>query len=188
MNLYAKAAAAIVASAALLATPAFANVITVGGGPATVTCTPSCEAFTGGSPDGNGDPTAQGVLSASAADLYDGVPSNESDEAAKLSILVTGSTGLFTGTDGDKSAENPSPSFSSFAEYIVFKVGNDRIYLKNTSFGEVQIAYALNGATGLGLSHYTEFGETVIPVPGALWLMGAGLAGLGFGARRKKKA
>lgn len=176
---------AIIASATLLAQPAFANTITVGGGAGTVSCTPDCEAFTGGNPDTDGDPTTAGVLSNSTADLYDGVPSNEADEAEKLSILI-GSPGLFTGADGVKSATNPSPSFSTLAEYVVFKLGNMRIYVKNTSGGELMITYAEGSGEGLGLSHYTEFGE--IPIPGAIWLMGAGLAGLGFASRRKKKA
>lgn len=184
MNAKIIAAAATAAGAALLAQPAFANVITIGGGPATVTCSPSCEAFTGGSPDANGDPTAAGVLSNTVADLYDGVPSNEGDEAEKLSILI-GSPGLFDAADGDKT-EPPVNPFSTLAEFVVFKLGNMRIYVKNTSGGELMITYAENGATGLGFSHFTEFGQ--IPIPGALWLMGAGLAGLGFAGSRKKKA
>jgi len=188
MRLLTKAvAASLVAAAALLSQPAFANVITIGGGPATITCSPSCEAFTGGSPNGSNDPTAAGSLSSTVAQLYDGVPSNESDEASKLSILI-GTAGLFIGTDGSKSASNPPTTINSLAEYLVLKLGNERIYVKNTSGGQVNIVLAYNGATGLGLSHFTEFGEAdVIPVPGALWLMGAGIAGLGFGSRRKKK-
>ena len=82
----------------------------------------------------------------------------------------------------------PPTTINSLAEYLVLKLGNERIYVKNTSGGQVNIVLAYNGATGLGLSHFTEFGEAdVIPVPGALWLMGAGIAGLGFGSRRKKK-
>lgn len=49
---------------------------------------------------------------------------------------------------------------------------------------------AVNGfkVTGLrfGVSNIYAFnGETEVPVPGAIWLMGAGLAGLGFARRRK---
>lgn len=178
------AAAVAAVGAALLAQPAFANVITVAGRPATITCTPSCEAFTGGSPDAEGDPTTAGVLSGTGADLYDGQPSNEGDEAEKLSILI-GSPGLFTSADGDKT-EPPVNPFTTLAEFIILKLGDERVYIKNTSGGELLIAYAQNGASGLGLSHTTEFGQ--IPLPGAMWLMGAGLAGLGFAGRRKKKA
>lgn len=180
------AAGVIAAGAVLLSQAASANVITVGGGTATVTCTPNCEAFTGGSPNAQGDPTTAGALSNSVADLYDGVPSNEADEAEKLSILI-GSPGLFTSSDGDKT-EPPVNPFSTFAEYVVLKLANTRVYLKNTSGGELTIWYNQNNDSKAGgLSHTTEFGN-VVPVPGALWMMGAGLAGLGFAGRKKKKA
>lgn len=65
-------------------------------------------------------------------------------------------------------------------------------------FGNRFIAFlfpsAVNGFEILGLRFgvsniYAFNGDTPpIPVPGAIWLMGAGLAGLGFANRRKKSA
>jgi hypothetical protein len=173
----------LAAGAALAAAPALANVITVTGTTATVTCTPSCEAFTGAGgsttgPPGTG-PTGLGTLSSTDAHLYTGNPAGEANEAARLNTLAGTS---FLGTDATRTDPPPALPFSTLALYIVLKVGDAAIYLKNTSGGLLSIDYA--GAPGLGLSHVTEFG--VIPLPAAFWLMGAGLAGLSFAAPRKK--
>lgn len=180
------AAIAIAAGAGLFAQPAFANVITITGGAGTVTCTASCEAFTGaGSP---GEPTGLGVLSSTAADEYDGTPANPADEAARLNTLagtsfVAGDATVIAGSSA--SGGNPDDSFVTLALFIVMKIGNMEIFIKNTSGGALTIDYDSFEGAGSGLSHYTEFGQ--VPLPGAMWLMGAGLAGLGFAARRKKK-
>lgn len=184
------AAVVVAASAALFVQPALANVITINGGAGTVTCTPNCQAYTGaGTP---GAPTGLGVLSNSAADEYVGVPSNAVNEAARLNTIAgtffTGTGAAFNGQQfagSGGSGANPDDTFMTLALYIVMKIGNDDIFIKNTSGGQLQIQYDSFAGQGSGLSHYSEFGD-VVPLPGALWLMGAGLAGLGFASRKKK--
>jgi hypothetical protein len=76
-------------------------------------------------------------------------------------------------------------SFSTTAAWIALKLGAGTAFIFNTA-GLLEISYNASGLRGGGLSHITEFGDSsVIPVPGAIWLMGAGLAGLGFTRRRK---
>lgn len=172
-----------------MAAPAFANPITVGGGIATVTCTPSCAGITGGSltstSQGSATGTA-GALSGSSADLYDVSPDNPATEAAALNVLAGTSftAGVQTDTGGVDSL-----SFTTTAAWIVLKLGAGTFFLQNTS-GAITLTIDFLKASGPagaggGFSHYTEFGNA-IPIPGALWLMGAGLAGLGFANRRKK--
>lgn len=166
-----------------------ANVITIDDGLGTIECTASCEAFTGAG--GNGaEPTGAGTLSSLFADYYDGTPSSEAAEANRLSILISGSTGLFSGSDGDRTVGNSgSMSFSTLAEYVVLKIGQVAVFVKNTSGGELTIDYTSFPGAGSGLSHYTEFGEVPeVPLPAAAWLMIAGLGGLGFAGRSKKAA
>lgn len=165
---------------------ASANVITIDDGLGSIECTVSCEAFTGAG--GNGaDPTGAGVLSSSFADYYDGTPSNEAAEANRLSTLITGSTGLFAGTDGTRTTgTGGSMTFDTLAEYVVLKIGNVAVFIKNTSGGLLTVDYTSFPGAGSGLSHYTEFGRVAdIPLPAAAWLMLAGVAGLRFAGRRK---
>jgi len=165
---------------------ASANVITIDDGLGTIECTTSCEAFTGAG--GNGaQPTGAGTLSSTFADYYDGTPSNEASEAERLSILISGSAGLFAGTDGTQIAGNSgSMMFSTLAEYVVLKIGNVAVFIKNTSGGSLNIDFTSFAGAGSGLSHFTEFGQVSdVPLPAAAWLMIAGLGGLGFAGRRK---
>lgn len=178
-----KFVAAVVCAAglAMLAQPAAANVIMVADGTAQVTCTLSCEAFTlGGSP---GAPSGLGTLSASDAAKYGLANSNPSTEVAALNTLAGTS---FTTADHNKVDAGGASSFSfmTLAEYFILKIGSVHTFFKNTSGNEVTVEYLQTGRAG-GLSHYSEVGSAV-PLPGALWLMGAGLAGLGFSSRKKK--
>ncbi len=75
--------------------------------------------------------------------------------------------------------------------HIVIKAGNDFFLLAFTadmimSSGD-DVAWSI--PDGSALSNINFFGGEIpeIPIPGAIWLMGAGLAGLGA-ARRKAKA
>ena len=91
------------------------------------------------------------------------------------------------GTDGVRGRANAFPMTAE----VALKLGEGTFFLKNTA-GPVTLTITYLKATGPdgaggGLSNITEFGGNEIPVPGAIWLMGAGLAGLGF-ARRKKTA
>ena len=181
-----------VAAAALLAmaTPAFANTLTVGGGIASVTCTPSCAGIVGGSITSSSQGTATGTagsLDNASATLYSFSPSNPATEAAALNVLA--GTNFTTGVQTDAGGVN-SLTFSTVAAWIGLKLGAGTFFLQNTS-GPVTLLITFLKASGPagaggGFSHYTEFGNA-IPIPGAIWLMGAGLAGLGF-ANRKKKA
>ncbi len=181
----------ITAAAALsivaLSSSATANVITIGGS-ATITCTPSCSTIVGGSivdvvgPGLSGTP---GSLSASLGDLYSFSPSNPTEESLALNVLAGTSFGAGTQTD---TGGLGSVSFSTTAQWIALKLGVGTFFVFNPG-PSLQISYLKNNLRGGGLSHYTEFGETPpIPVPGALWLMGSALAGLGFAKRRKKAA
>lgn len=170
--------------------PAFANSLTIGGGVASVSCSPSCAGIVGGSitfsPSLGVTGGTAGSLSNTAADLYGFSPSNAAEEAKALNVLA--GTNFSTGTQTDTGSAS-SFSFSTVASWIALKIGNQHFFLQNTA-GPVTLfinylkASGPAGAGG-GLSHYTEFGN-VVPVPGAIWLMGAGLAGLGFAQRRKK--
>jgi hypothetical protein len=99
-----------------------------------------------------------------------------------------GTGGPFDGnqiTVNGGSDASPDSTFMSLALWIVMKIGNDVIFIRNNTPGQLTIAYDSTPGQGSGLSNYSEFGNA-IPVPGALWLMGAGLAGLGFARSRKK--
>ncbi len=188
-------AASAAAVAFLALAPASANVITVAGGNGTITCTgavePACLAFSGGASGGLGtEPDGAGLLIdgspiTEVAWYYDGTPSSEAAEADRLNILTGGLTS-FDMSDATRD-ESPSLMFSTFAEYVVLKLGNVAVFLHNNTGGELTISLSDLGR-GFGLSHVTEFGEVEpIPIPGAIWLMGAGIAGLGFAGRRKKR-
>lgn len=184
-----KAISIALAAFAAMAAPAFANTITVGGGIASVTCSPSCAGITGGSITSTSQGTATGTagsLSGSSADLYGISPNDPPTEAAALNVLA--GTNFLSGVQTDAGGVD-TLSFSTTAAWIGLKLGAGTFFLQNTS-GPVTLFITFlkaSGPTGAGggFSHYTEFGNT-IPIPGALWLMGAGLAGLGFANRRKK--
>lgn len=183
---------AFAAVVAMAAQPALAAPLTIGGGIASVTCSPSCAGIIGGSV--NSSPSqgvtggTPGSLSGSAADLYDFSPSDPINVAKALNALAGTSfaTGVRTNTNGVDTL-----TFNTVAQWVALKLGEGTFFLKNTA-GPVTLTITYLKATGPdgaggGLSNITEFGGNEIPVPGAIWLMGAGLAGLGF-ARRKKTA
>ncbi|HXI87792.1 MAG TPA: VPLPA-CTERM sorting domain-containing protein [Parvularculaceae bacterium] len=185
--------AAIAAAGAicLLAAPAWATVITIGTTGATVTCSVSCEAFSGAGglnidpppPDMN-EPTGAGTLGL-LAQLYSGSPSDPSTEEGRLETLIFGAPNGSLGT-GVQSGSDPATTFMSSALYLVLKLGDHDIFIKNTSGGSQTYTYDAGTSRGLGLSHYTEFEGSEVPLPAAFWLLGAGLAGLGFAGRRRR--
>lgn len=181
------------AAFAFAATPAFANSLTIGGGIATVTCSPSCAGIIGGSITSSSQGAAAGTIgttSTTNAALYSFNPSSPATEAAVLNVLA--GTNFSTGAQTDTAGAS-SITFNTVAQWLTLKIGNQHFFLRNTA-GAVTLAINYVKASGKagaggGLSHYTEFGSnTPVPIPGALWLMGAGLAGLGFALRGKKNA
>ena len=181
------AAAALVA---LAASSAYASTLTIGGGVATVSCSPSCAGITGGSVISSSSlgvtGGTAGSLSATSASLYDFSPSDPVNEAKALNILA--GTNFTSGVQTDMFGASTA-TFSTVASWISLKIGSLHFFLNNNA-GPVTlfITYLQSSGragAGGGLSHITEFGNEV-PIPGALWLMGAGLAGLGAAGRRKK--
>lgn len=98
---------------------------------------------------------------------------------------------------GSDSAGTVSYDFSGAgltALYVAIKGGSEFALLKivadamgdgvSGSFDFDLDALGIASAT----SHVTFYGVQEIPIPAAIWLMGAGLAGLGFAAGRRKKA
>ena len=179
---------AVAAAAAAMSGVASANPITVAGG-GSLTCNGAtlgqCQAFTGaGGGAGGTGPTGLGVLSATNADTYTGVPSSPADEAARLNTIAGTS---FTGANATRTiGSGGDQTFTTVSDYVVLRLGNVAIFVKNISGGALTIAYTATPGAGRGLSHFTEFGGNVVPLPGAAWLMIAGLAGL-MGAQTRKK-
>ena len=190
MSLVKMARIAAAAFAAMAAQPAFASTLTIGGGVASVSCSPSCAGIIGGgvtsAPSLGVTGGTAGSLSGTSASLYDFTPSDAVNEAKALNILA--GTNFTSGVQTDMGGAS-SATFSTAASWIALKIGNSHFFLNNTA-GPVTLFIAYLKASGragagAGLSHITEFGNEV-PIPGALWLMGAGLAGLGAAGRRKK--
>lgn len=190
------AGAAVLAAMAIA--PAAANTVTLGGA-AEIECndasdaTIACLGIVGGSlevtnPGNQVTGGTAGSLDDTApftADLYDIGNSSEANEATALNTLAGTS---FSGSDGMKTETGGQETFgfTTLAQWVVIKLGAGTAFIQNTSGGALDIDFSAFAGTGGGISHITEFG--VIPIPGALWLMVAGLAGLGFASRRKKSA
>jgi hypothetical protein len=182
--------AGFAAGVVLAATSATANTITINGGAGTFSCNGgaagACLAFVGGGSPGS--PTGLGTLSSTNADEYLGVPASASAEAARLNLLAGTS---FSGTgalyDGNQTNGGGGDlTFSTLATWIVLKIGSDNVFIRNCTNGLLTIAFDAFSGQGSGLSHYSEFGApSQVPLPAAVWLMGAGLAGLGFAGRKK---
>lgn len=197
-----KLAAAGAAAFALSVGSAVANTVTLGGA-AAIECnddddlTVGCLGMTGGSLSlsmnmvTGGTPGTLDDMSPFSAEIYTIGANSEENEIAALNVLAGAS---FTVADavrtmaGDVSSDGGmTASFSTLAQWVILKVGAGTIFIKNTTGGAMalNIDFSQIGMAG-GLSHYTEVGQ--IPIPAAIWLMGAGLAGLGFASRRKKAA
>lgn len=181
---------ATLALTALSTGAAFANTISLGGGVASITCTPDCKAFTGAG--SVGFPTGLGTLSSSIGASYDIHPSDASEQLA-VNTLTGGSFGVGTKTDAGGAG---AKSFDTTAQYILLKIGNGpgglsrSFVIANFLGGALNISYqqaAGRQGQGGGLSHYSEFAGAEVPVPGAFWIMGAGIAGIAFASGRKKR-
>ncbi len=127
-------------------------------------------------------------------ELFDG-PTNSGDASeAAWANSVTG--GSFTAADVAAGKTDPAADNTDYvtnALYVILKIGLNPDYtiIRNDSGGALTFSWFNQpGGNGGGLSHYTELGASVVPVPAALPLM---LSAFGIGAfvtrkRRKAKA
>lgn len=193
MSIFRTVGIAAAAFVCMAAQSASASVLSIGGGVASVTCTPSCAGIIGGSvvssPSLGVTGGTAGALSGTSAGLYDFSPTDPANEAKALNVLA--GTNFSTGVQTDMGGVS-SVTFSTIAQWIGLKIGNSHFFLQNNS-GPITllITYLKSDGrigAGAGLSHITEFGSSEVPAPGAIWLMGAGIAGMGFASRKKKPA
>lgn len=175
-------AVAVAAATALAASAASANTVAITGG-GSLSCNGSaigaCVGITGGGAPAA--PSGPGTLSATTADRYVGTPATAAATAARLNTLAgTSFTGTGVGFNGADIGN--ATTFTTLAQYVVLRIGNDNVFLQNSAGAAV--TYILSGITGLNAVRV--FGE--VPLPGAAWLMLAGLGGLAAARGRRKQA
>ncbi len=134
--------------------------------------------------------SSAGTLSSTNADVYDIGANNEENEITALNVLAGTS---FVVADADKTNSPPADmgtttqwTIDTLAAWVIIKIGAGHLFIENDTGGALSIVFSGIGTAG-GVSHYTEVGGTVIPIPGAIWLMIAGLAGLGGLSTKSKK-
>jgi hypothetical protein len=151
-----------------------------------VYCESFCEGFTlGGS---TSFPTGPGTLSTTEAAYYGLGGSSPANETLALNTLIGAVTFNPDGSDATKSVESPDPNFFTSAEYFSFKLGAGTYFFHLFGTGNVNIIYEEIGGSGSGLSHYTEWGMSEVPLPAALPMFLLALGGLGFVGRRRRQA
>ncbi|WP_210879734.1 VPLPA-CTERM sorting domain-containing protein [Roseovarius autotrophicus] len=187
-------ASAVVAAGALSAGSAIAATIPItnstdGVQRADLTCDLLCEVLYTEFVDG--DPVINSVFSNVEGRLFsvgnsaqaeaDWVNANTGSDFSKDEGFKTELSGTQNGDDF---------TFSTDALFILLKIGRDpeTTLVKNLSGGLLELRWESLPGQGAGLSHYTEFGVAPIPVPAAGILLLTALGGLGFAARRRRKA
>ena len=189
------AAAAVAAVLSFGATTAEAVTITVQSGGVDTAISINCDADCNGvvSDFAPAVTSGDGQLHNSIADLFDlGSGSSESHEVGAINTLFGTS---YTVADTHKTGFEPSVnsySFDSSAEFIAFKIGGGTLdgkhfFIKLLLPVPVTVAFLNNGQTSGGLSHLTQIGNTVVPLPAGLVLFLTGLAGIGALGRIKSK-
>lgn len=107
-------------------------------------------------------------------------PDNERSEAdSYASISGVDPSTAFTGQVKDESGAN---TFSFFGLVAAVKFGAGTVFLENMSGGAITLTWMGLPGVGSGLSHVTNF----LPIPGAIWLLLSGLAGLGVMSRFRR--
>jgi hypothetical protein len=101
----------------------------------------------------------------------------------EFTLSILGGADLFT-LDHASSIDADVANGNGFTDYIigVFSLAG----LSDAT--QVVFTLSMTGLTDGAEQFYFLDEPEVVPVPAALWLMGSGLAGLGFAGRRKKKA
>ncbi len=171
-----------------------ANLITITGTTATVDCTAgaTCQGFTGGGPilagpgPSAGQPTTLGTLSATLADIY-GIIGSEQAETNALNTLA-GTDFLSTDAVKTNAGGADSASFSTDALYFAIKTGLGTSFFRNDSgLTTLDVVYDKNNTQGGGISHYTLFGGTTtnVPEPAPLVLLGLAMFGLALVSARR---
>ncbi|MCS3904318.1 hypothetical protein J2T55_002354 [Methylohalomonas lacus] len=190
----------LVAALAAISMTAQANLITITGTTATVDCTagatsPACQGYTGGDPSSDttgpnaGQPTTLGSLSATMADIY-GIIGSEQAETNALNTLA-GTSFLSTDAVQTDTGGVDSFSFSTDALYFSIKTGLGTSFFRNEAgLTALDVLYDKNNTQGGGISHYTLYGgsSTNVPEPAPLVLLGLAMLGLAFFSNRRGQA
>ncbi len=156
----------------------------------TITCVTTCEgwSYTGGSASytpqtfdaSNPSAFTETSVLGSRADLY---VTNNSADATEIALVnkVTGSTfTTITKPTTDTIVVNAG-------EIFAFTTGNDprvAIY-KNTSATSTSVSWT-QVAEGAGLSHWSRFDMSPVPLPAAAWLLLAGIGGIAALSRKRR--